>query len=56
MKYEIKDDSTQVVYEITDPPVRSAKDHESLGGDTVLCHEDGMCYSIAWTPTECSRL
>ncbi len=55
MQYEIKDDSTSVIYEVTDPPQRSKDERKKVGGDMVICNEEGICRGVMWTPTECKQ-
>lgn len=50
MKYEIKNDSTQVVFEPMDNRHEPVHKQDEFGGETIFCSRSGECRSVPCKP------
>lgn len=55
MKYEIKGDSTQVIYETRDQQRKRAIGQDEFRGETIICQPEGGCETISWPPKETTK-
>ena len=55
MKYEIKGELTQVIWEAEDQKRKPVQEQDEFPGETIICHPEGGCDRIVWPPKEIKK-